>query len=267
MSNIIIFTDGSSRGNPGPGGWGSVVLMKNEKSKMENVESHPPAGGQTIKELGGGEKNTTNNKMELNAAVQGISHTPQNSVITLYTDSSYVINGITKWIQGWKTNGWKTKTKDDVLNKVLWMELDSCLENRMVQWKYVGGHVGIVGNERCDHIATAFADGRKVKLYDGPFVDYDLPNILDIKADSGLVNNKKSDSSRSKAKAYSYISVVGGIILTHRTWAECEARVKGIRGARFKKSLNIEEEQDIIKPNGSKQDFYSLDIIKEFGTT
>ena len=136
MNSITIFTDGSSRGNPGPGGWGSVVVTSD-----------------TVTELGSAEKHTTNNRMELMAATEGILHTPKHSGITVFTDSKYLINGITLWIKGWKNNGWITKTKDDVVNKDLWMKLDAAVKDRSVKWEYVGGHVGIIGNERCDHIA------------------------------------------------------------------------------------------------------------------
>jgi ribonuclease HI len=227
---ITIFTDGSSRGNPGPGGWGSVVIDDGK-----------------VAELGGGEKNTTNNRMELMAAVKGLEHIPKGSVATVFTDSSYVINGITKWIHGWRRNDWQTKAKEDVLNKDLWMELSEETSTREVKWKYVGGHVGILGNERCDHIATAFADGRDVKLYKGSLAGYDLPDILDVSFDELKAKSKKSDSSRSRAKAYSYISVVGGVIEVHHSWAECEKRVKGVRGARFKKSISAEDEAMILE--------------------
>jgi ribonuclease HI len=226
---ITIFTDGSSRGNPGPGGWGTVIV-----------------DGDIVIEMGGGEKETTNNRMELKAAIQGISHTKEKEHVSVYTDSSYVINGITKWIHGWKRNDWKTKTKEDVLNKDLWMDLGEAIEGRTVEWRYVGGHVGIVGNERCDVIATGFADGKKVELYNGSLEKYLHPNVLDISLDESKAANKKSDSARSKAKAYSYISMVNKKIETHATWAECEKRVKGVRGARFKKALDSGEEEQII---------------------
>ena len=232
-SKISIFTDGSSRGNPGPGGWGTVIVEEK--------------GAAQVVELGGGEKVTTNNKMELTAAAEGLAHTPKNSAIEVFTDSSYVINGITKWIKGWKRNDWKTKTKGDVLNKDLWMKLDEALEERMVEWTYVGGHIGILGNERCDHIATAFADGRKIGLYKGALAGYDLPNILDISHDELKVKAKKSGSSRSNAKAFSYISSVQGVIEVHKTWAECERRVKGTKGARYKKSMSSDDEAEIIR--------------------
>ena len=226
---ITIFTDGSSRGNPGPGGWGSVIV---EDKK--------------VAELGGAEKDTTNNRMELMAAIKGLSYAPKSASATVFTDSSYVINGITKWIKGWKRNGWQTKTKQDVLNKDLWMELDQTLAKHTVKWQYVGGHVGILGNERCDHIATAFADGMKISLYKGPLAEYDLPNILDISLDEAKLKQKSSDSSHSRAKAYSYVSMVQGVIETHHTWPECEKRVKGTKGAKYKKSTSSDGEAQII---------------------
>jgi ribonuclease HI len=241
MNKVTIFTDGSSRNNPGPGGWAAITI--------ENFSA-------AITELGGGEKETTNNRMELMAAVKGISHTAKNSSAIIYTDSSYVINGITKWVKDWKRNGWKTKVKKDVLNKDLWVKLDKAVakaesSGARIEWKYIGGHIGILGNERCDHIATAFADGRKIKLYKGPLAGYDLPGILDISHDEMSLAKKKSGSSHSNAKAYSYVSMVGGVIEVHHSWLECEKRVKGAKGAKYKKSINLEDEQRIIDEFGA----------------
>lgn len=225
----IIFTDGSSRGNPGPGGWGSVVV-----------------NGDQVIELGGREEHTTNNKMELRAAIEGLKVGSEAEEIVIYTDSSYVIKGITQWIKGWKRNGWKTQTKEDVSNKDEWMELDTLVSGKQIKWEYVGGHIGIKGNERCDEIATAFADKEPISLYKGSLSEYPIPSILDISHDALQLATKKSSSARSSAKAYSYISLVDGKIEIHKTWAECEKRVKGVK-ARFKKSLNKEEEQEIVK--------------------
>jgi len=229
-----IFTDGSSRGNPGPGRWAAIVIAQSKEATL------------SVTELGGAEKHTTNNRMELTAAVKGIEAAPAHDSITVFTDSSYVINGITKWIKGWKRNGWQTKLKEDVLNKDLWMELDEVLGEKKVKWQYVGGHVGILGNERCDHIATAFADGRKHELYSGSLNEYDIPNVLDISLDEALAAAKKSKSSRAKGPAFSYISMVKGVIEVHKTWAECEKRVKGAKGARFKKAMNAADEALIL---------------------
>lgn len=222
---INIFTDGASRGNPGPGGWGAVVV-----------------DGDNVIEVGGAETNTTNNRMEIAASIGGLSVTHEGSDITIYTDSSYLINGITKWIQGWKRNGWITKAHEEVLNRDLWEKLHSLTEFRNIKWQYVGGHVGIAGNERCDEIATMMADEEDPKLFKGLLKDYDRPDILNISHDVGLAATKKSSSSRSKAAAYSYVSAIGGKIEVHKTWAECEKRVKGTKGARFKKALNAGEE-------------------------
>lgn len=256
-AEVTIFTDGSSRGNPGPGGWGSVVVqVESRKSQVKSesqkaVQAHASDSSRKeddahVTELGGHEARTTNNRMELMAAIGGLKHTPFDAAATVLTDSKYLINGITKWVRGWKRNGWKTKTKDDVLNKDLWLELSDLAEGRDIAWKYVGGHVGIVGNERSDHIATDLADGMKIKLYKGPLSGYDLPNILDESHDAGLATAKKSDSARSRAKAYSYVSSVGGVIEVHHSWPECEKRVKGMRGARYKKALDALDELKII---------------------
>ena len=269
IEKITIFTDGSSRGNPGPGGWGAVVVRSLQcKVKNESTAIKMQDKGAISVELGGGEKNTTNNRMELEAAIQGLKKVRSDSVIpairrladeiqdstaqvTIFSDSSYVINGITKWVKGWKRNGWQTKTKEDVLNKDLWLELDGLVaevesKTGKVHWEYVGGHVGILGNERCDHIATSFADGMKIKLYEGPLASYDLSNILDISFDQTKQTQKSANSAHSRAKAYSYVSMIQGVIETHHSWAECEKRVKGVKGARFKKALDSDGEARII---------------------
>lgn len=240
MKSTTIFTDGSSRGNPGPGGWGAILIQRSTDGKMEK---------DLATELGGRDKNTTNNRMELVAVINGLRKAERGEGVTVYSDSSYVINGITKWIKGWKRNGWMTKNKDEVQNKDLWMDLDEAMDvvgATNVSWKYVGGHVGIAGNERCDAIATSFADGEEVELYSGPLSGYQIKNILDISHDESLLKSKKSSSSRSNAKAYSYVSAVGGEIKVHYTWADCEKRVKGAKGARYKKSLDAMDEADII---------------------
>ncbi len=226
MNKATIFTDGSSRGNPGPGGWGSVVIEDD-----------------IVTELGGREDNTTNNRMELTAAIEGISNIKSNDIkIIVNTDSSYVINGITKWVNGWKRNGWMTKTKDEVLNRDLWERLVEVKEGKDIEWNYVGGHSGVRGNERCDEIATSFADGVSVNLYNGSLNKYEIKDILDL----SQVSEKVSKKSHSKAQAYSYVSMVDGIIMIHKTWAECESRVKGKSGTRYRKATSLDQEQQII---------------------
>ncbi len=146
---ITIYTDGSSRGNPGPGGWGAVILTDGR-----------------VTELGGREDHTTNNRMELVAAIKALELVKSDPV-TLYTDSEYVMKGITFWIKGWQAKGWKTAAKKPVLNQDLWQELLRVSEGKQIEWKYVAGHSGEILNERCDEIATSFADRTPVELYDG----------------------------------------------------------------------------------------------------
>lgn len=240
---ITIFTDGSSRGNPGNGGWGAVV-----------IEVRPPKCPTSIREIGGFVADTTNNRMEIMAAIEALKSLDEVSNkedITIFTDSKYLLDGFTKWIKGWKRNGWKTKTKDDVSNRDLWEELDMIAGNMNITWKYIGGHVGILGNERCDIIATSFADGNPVALYSGLIQNYSIPNILNVSLDENA-NKRKSDSnSRSKAKAYSYVSCVDNVVKVHRSWADCEARVKGVKGARYKKALN-QAEEDFLRSDLQK---------------
>ena len=231
MTNII-FTDGSSRGNPGPGGWGAIVVLQKSDTCIE---------------LGGREDNTTNNRMELEGAINALARVEGDSENTVYTDSSYLINGITKWVHGWQNNGWKTKTKEEVLNKDLWLRLIEVCENKKVDFKYVGGHVGVVGNERCDIIATSFADNVKIDLYNGPLSGYPITNVTNVSHDFVKADDRKNSKSHSKKPAFSYVSAVGGKVMIHSNWTDCEKRVKGVKGARFKKTLTREEQESLVK--------------------
>ena len=228
-ASIIIFSDGSSRGNPGPGGWGAIV-----------------ADCEKVVELGGGEKHTTNNRMELSGAINALAllgHPMSKSDVTVNTDSSYVINGITKWVYGWQKNGWKSSTKEDVVNRDLWEKLIEVSKGLKIKWNYVGGHIGVPGNERCDVIATSFADGGKVDLFKGKLSDYEH-DLDDIKGCT--VKTKKK--TNNKGKAYSYLSLIHGVLKIDKTWTECEKRVKGVKGdVKFKKAMSAEEEKEILR--------------------
>ncbi len=227
MKITTIFSDGASRRNPGPGGWGAIVS----------------SNGQIV-ELGGFEKMTTNNRMELTAVVSALEYVHKNlnsDGASIFTDSSYVLNGSTKWIHGWKRNNWKKQDKTDVLNKDLWEKLDFYLEGLNIEWNLVAGHAGVAGNERCDVIATSFADEKPVELYSGSVNEY----FVDIKNIAPLAVNKEN-KDRSKAKAYSYLSLVDGVLEKHQTWADCEQRVRGVKGARYRKSISPEDEMQII---------------------
>jgi len=143
MPDLYAYTDGACSGNPGPGGWG-VLLRASE-------------GGQVLKEreLCGGEADTTNNRMELLAAIQALETLGRASTITIVTDSAYVKNGVTSWIHGWKRNGWRTTDKKPVKNAELWQRLDSAAARHTVTWKWVKGHAGHPENERADALARA----------------------------------------------------------------------------------------------------------------
>ncbi len=238
-NTITIFTDGAARGNPGPGGWGAVVVS-----------------AEKVWELGGREAHTTNNRMELMAAIEALSSLAGNTGgdggalnAVVYTDSNYLINGITKWVFGWVKKGWVTTAKEEVVNRDLWERLMRAVAGKKIDWKYVGGHVGIAGNERCDVIATSFADNKRTDLYNGSRAGYSL-DILNISLDETKKKEKSSSRSRSGAKAFSYLSMVDGKVETHQSWVECESRVKGKSGAKFKKALSAEEEKEIIKSWG-----------------
>jgi len=152
MEKIIVYTDGSSKGNPGPGGWAAII------SSQQLVAS--------IQEIGGREEMTTNNRMEMRAVIEALRLTPfaQDESVEIHTDSEYVLKGATLWIKNWQKNNWRTKAKKDVLNRDLWEEMLVELEKRNVEWKKVAGHSGHEWNDRCDEIATSFADGTHVSL-------------------------------------------------------------------------------------------------------
>lgn len=143
---IEIWTDGSCSGNPGPGGWGALLVS-----------------GDNEKELFGGQENTTNNQMELTAAIEALNALKAPSKVTLHTDSTYVKDGLTKWIHGWKKNGWKTAAKKPVKNKELWQALDAACKRHDITWKWVKGHAGDPGNERADELANCGTDLAKGK--------------------------------------------------------------------------------------------------------
>lgn len=134
---VILYTDGACKGNPGPGGWG-VVLRYGDFSKT----------------MHGGEANTTNNRMELMAAIRGLAALKRSCTVELYTDSQYVRKGITEWMTGWKRNGWKTSAKKPVKNADLWRELDNEVARHQVNWHWVKGHAGIPDNELADELAN-----------------------------------------------------------------------------------------------------------------
>lgn len=138
MQNVVIHSDGACHGNPGPGGWAAILVS-----------------GEHRRELSGAEPATTNNRMELSAAIEALSALKQPCLVEFHTDSNYLRDGITKWLRGWKRNGWKTQAKQPVKNEDLWRRLDAAVSIHQVNWHWVKGHAGDAGNERCDELATA----------------------------------------------------------------------------------------------------------------
>ena len=150
LTEVEMFTDGACKGNPGPGGWGVIIRA-----------------GEREKELSGGEQLTTNNRMELLAAIRGLESLTRPCRVKLYTDSIYVRDGITRWIHGWKRNGWKTAAKGAVKNEDLWRRLDAACGRHDVSWHWLKGHAGHPENERCDQLAGAEIKKRKRILAGG----------------------------------------------------------------------------------------------------
>ena len=141
MTDVDIYTDGACRGNPGPGGWGALLIFKSQE-----------------KEFSGAEPQTTNNRMELMGAIMALAALTRGCHVRLHTDSKYVCTGVTDWLPNWKARGWKTADKKPVKNQDLWERLDAEAQRHEVKWIWVKGHAGNVGNERVDRIANAAID-------------------------------------------------------------------------------------------------------------
>ncbi len=239
-NEIIIHTDGAAKGNPGSGGWGSIIIINNEK----------------VIELGGGVARATNNQMELQAMIEGLDHVakkikPEGVQINIFSDSNYLLNGITSWIEGWKKNGWQTKAKQDVLNREYWEKLDE-IKNKLsikneLTFNKVKGHAGDPLNERCDDIASGFGLKEKLNLFSGSLKEHEqLFGFTDKDVKNPVLDKKKTVSKNTGKQAYSYVSIIDNKIHSDKTWELCEKRVKGKSGAKFKKVFSKEEEQDLI---------------------
>ncbi len=143
MPELFAYTDGACSGNPGPGGWGALLVARNGDTIVKS------------RELSGGEAETTNNRMELMAAITALETLDRATKVTVITDSAYVKDGITKWIHGWKARGWKTAGKKPVKNEELWKRLDAATQRHNVTWEWVKGHAGHPENEKADELARA----------------------------------------------------------------------------------------------------------------
>lgn len=231
---ILLFTDGACSGNPGPGGWATVLLS--------------PLG--KVLELGGHEPKTTNNRMELVACLEGLKTLAgmknlSSKDIIIYTDSTYVIQGYTKWRHGWKSRGWKTSEGGDVNHQDIWKGLEEVIDGNsfQVKWNYVPGHSGYPGNERCDQIAVAFSKGEAPTLFKGDKENYRL-NLLDLPPES-------SSPTRKKLPKPVYLSLIDGALFRDSDWKSCEARVKGRHGVKFKKLEYVGDEDRVLEEWGA----------------
>ena len=239
LKGNLLFTDGSSLGNPGPGGWGAVVVL----------------GAGYVAELGGREEHTTNNRMELLAVIEGLRRLKDEwGDLTIFTDSKYVHKGATEWWMGWKKRDWKTMAKEEVSNRDLWEEALQLLDERKkvgtISWTHVPGHSGVAGNERCDEIATGFAKEDLPGLFEGSLETYAV-DILNISITEGAAEKRSESRAHARTKAYSYLSLVGGVAKRHTSWAACETRVKGKSGVKYKKSVSPEDERTILASWGA----------------
>lgn len=238
---VLVFTDGAAKGNPGPGGWGAVVRV----------------GRATVCELGGAGGHTTNNRMEMTGALEALRWLGRSAVaasveVSVLTDSTYLIRGVTQWMPAWKKKGWKTASGSDVANRDLWEALGVALAEATaagatMRWRYVRGHVGIAGNERADAIASGYASGARVSLYQGPYAGYGVDlDTVGSEASSAASSASPGAGKTTGKRPYSYLSVVDGVAVRHTNWPACERRVKGRSGARFKKAASAADEAAIL---------------------
>ena len=231
-----LYTDGACSGNPGPGGWGFVLV--NSRT-------------QQVTEGGGFESGTTNNRMEMTAIIEGLRQARLESVseLLILTDSVYVIRGFTQWRFGWKKRGWKTQEGNPVLNQDLWETLDKVAQGMKLEWKYVRGHQGTPGNERVDTIAVAFSQRQSLHLYLGvPATNY-IFDVSELPSGEPLPEMNRSSSASQTKKSF-YISFVNGVLSRHEDWAACERTVKGQSKALYKKVSSEQELQEVLKKWG-----------------
>lgn len=204
MSAVTIITDGACSGNPGPGGWATIVVHADN----------------TVDEYSGSASNTTNNQMELQAIIVGLQKVNAQHEIHIYTDSQYVLNGITKWVFGWQKNGWRTKDGNDVENQPLWRTLVS-LTHKNIHWHHVKGHSGHPMNERANMLAQQLAKSH---------------------GHHSTTTHVSEHHATTPVNTFPrYISLVGSAFRQHATWDECKQAVHGVSGARFKKVCSAHE--------------------------
>jgi ribonuclease HI len=238
IHKIDIYTDGSSRGNPGQAGWAGIVFDYARNSVVE---------------LGGREDVATNNRMELMAVYKALVYIEECHLldlpITLYIDSAYVQKGVTIWMYAWEKNDWRTKDGNPVLNLDIWKELVFLVfrlkRKADITFQKIEGHAGHFGNECADRVATSFADKKPTPLYKGTLAEYERlykSVIVPVKSFTRVIPK----STKSTGRAYSYVSLVAGVVYVDKDWPSCEARVKGKRGVKYKKVFSKIEEHALV---------------------
>lgn len=242
LENILIYTDGACSGNPGPGGYGSIIT-----------------DFKTVTELGEFYPQTTNNRMEMQAVISALQLCLDRykgvGSIRIFTDSVYVIRGSTQWLFGWKKRGWKTADNSDVTNQDLWQVMDRLLFqisktfSVKIKWSFIRGHKGIPGNERCDEIGVALSKRQSIELYSGSVTSYHF-DILNLPAEEALPEMKSGSSSSAEKKETWYLSLINNQVTKYTTWKDCEAAVKGRPGVKFKKVTSATEEAELLKAWG-----------------
>ena len=227
MQMPVAHTDGACSGNPGPGGWGVRILY--------------PDG--SVREFGGAAPSTTNNRMELQAAIEALTVLKSCPQATVVTDSRYVLDGLTRWIHNWRRRNWLTAANTPVKNRDLWMTLEP-LNHSGIHWQHVRGHAGDPGNERVDAIARAFARGATLELFCGPAASPADPMRTASATRSNPLSPALAASRDRRTPPFGtarYVSIVQGTVRLDDTWAACAARVHGVSGARYKKVQTPQE--------------------------
>lgn len=218
---LVIYSDGGCIGNPGPGGWAAVLVRDG-----------------AVEEIGGAEGRTTNNRMEMRAALEGLRKARPGEKVRVVTDSRYLHDGISKWIHAWKRRGWRKADGGEVLNRDLWEGIDALVRSRRIRvaWERIPGHSGHPFNERCDQIANAFARGQQPDLRRG---------------DGSWITGAQAGEAPAPGLRYPvYLSLVDGELRWHLQWADCESWVKGVKGARYKKIRNGAELETVLRDWG-----------------
>ena len=205
MNSVDIITDGACSGNPGRGGWAAIVIDGTRHTEYSGADAH-----------------TTNNRMELQAAITGLQHAPTQRPLRVITDSQYLINGITKWVKGWQKNGWKTREGQAVENRDLW-ELLITVNGAHVSWQHVKGHAGHPLNERANTLAQQQA---------GSGTGTPLPA-------SSIHTPAPTHTNQSAFPCY--LSLIGSNLQRHASWESCQRTVHGVSGAKFKKVANQQQ--------------------------